>query len=57
MTPYYDHAGIQIFHGDVLKTLAVLPDNSVQCVVTSPPYWGLHNRSGSQRERVPVHWD
>jgi DNA modification methylase len=25
-----------------------LPDNSVQCVVTSPPYWGLRKYAGEQ---------
>jgi len=25
-----------------------LPDNSVQCVVTSPPYWGLRKYDGAQ---------
>jgi len=29
--------------GDVLTRLAQLADNSVQCVVTSPPYWGLRD--------------
>ena len=29
--------------GDVLERLKELPDNSVQCVVTSPPYWGLRD--------------
>jgi DNA modification methylase len=28
---------------DVLEGLKSLPDQSVQCVVTSPPYWGLRN--------------
>lgn len=27
--------------GDVLERLRELPDESVHCVVTSPPYWGL----------------
>ena len=27
-----------------------LPDASVQCVVTSPPYWGLRQYAGEQRE-------
>ena len=27
--------------GDVLERLADIPDDCVQCVVTSPPYWGL----------------
>lgn len=25
-----------------------LPDESVQCVVTSPPYWGLRKYAGEQ---------
>ena len=34
---------IRILQGDVMKGLASLPDESVQCVVTSPPYWGLRD--------------
>ena len=30
-----------ILHGDSLSILRTLPDNSVQCIVTSPPYWAL----------------
>ena len=29
--------------GDALETLRTLPAASVQCVVTSPPYWGLRD--------------
>ena len=29
--------------GDVREKLAELPEKSVQCVVTSPPYWGLRD--------------
>ena len=32
-----------ILIGDVLDRLRKLPDESVQCVVTSPPYWGLRD--------------
>ena len=32
---------IRIIQADVLAGLATLADRSVQCVVTSPPYWGL----------------
>ena len=32
-----------ILVGDVLDRLRALPDESVQCVVTSPPYWGLRD--------------
>lgn len=33
----------QIFVGDNRKRLRELPDGVVQCVVTSPPYWGLRD--------------
>lgn len=32
-----------IYVGDVLQWLRSMPDESVQCVVTSPPYWGLRD--------------
>ncbi len=34
---------VRILPGDVLKRLRDLPDESVHCVVTSPPYFGLRN--------------
>ena len=43
MTPYYEQDGITIYHGDCRKVLAELPDESVNCCVTSPPYWGLRD--------------
>ena len=33
----------RILCGDVRERLAELPDESVHCVVTSPPYWGLRD--------------
>jgi DNA modification methylase len=33
----------RILVGDVRERLQELPDGSVQCVVTSPPYWGLRD--------------
>lgn len=32
-----------LVEGDVSDVLLRLPDESVQCVVTSPPYWGLRD--------------
>jgi DNA modification methylase len=32
-----------LYLGDVLEVLATMPDESVHCVVTSPPYWGLRD--------------
>jgi len=33
----------EVLEGDVRKVLKTLDDESVQCVVTSPPYWGLRD--------------
>lgn len=43
MKPYYEKDGIVIYHGDSLSVLQSLPDGSVNCCVTSPPYWGLRD--------------
>jgi DNA modification methylase len=32
-----------VIHGDSLEILRTLPDESVHCCVTSPPYWGLRD--------------
>ena len=34
---------VRILVGDCLELLRTLPDESVHCVVTSPPYWGLRD--------------
>ena len=36
MTPYYEHAGITIYHGDCREILPTLP--KVDVVLTDPPY-------------------
>ena len=43
MTPYYDHAGITIYHGDCREILPHLP--KVDLVLTDPPY-----ASGARRD-------
>jgi DNA modification methylase len=34
---------VRILHGDCREVLCGLPDESVQCIVTSPPYWSLRD--------------
>jgi len=34
---------IVVLHGDTRDIIRRLPDNSFQCVVTSPPYWGVRD--------------
>ena len=31
----------ELIHGNVLEVLRKLPSESVDCIITSPPYWGL----------------
>ncbi len=35
--------GVTLLTGDCREVLKTLPDESVQCCVTSPPYWGLRD--------------
>jgi len=41
---------IRIINADVLDGLAQLDDDSVHCVVTSPPYWGLRDYGTAEWE-------
>jgi DNA modification methylase len=43
MTPYYQDESVTLWHGDSLTVLKTLPDASVDCAVTSPPYFGLRD--------------
>jgi DNA modification methylase len=39
-----------VIHGDCVAMLRRLPDDSVHCCVTSPPYWGLRDYQTGQWE-------
>lgn len=41
---------VRLYHGDVVKTLRRLSAKSVQCVVTSPPYWSLRDYGTAEWE-------
>jgi len=42
---------IDLRQGDVLDRLREIPEGSVHCVVTSPPYWGLRD-TAKDRKRL-----
>lgn len=42
-TPYFTDESTTLFHGDSFEILRQLPDASVDCCVTSPPYFGLRD--------------
>ena len=41
--PAYKKDGVSVYLGDAREVMAELPAESVDCVVTSPPYWGLRD--------------
>lgn len=41
--PYYADAAVSLYHGSALDVLRQMPAESVHCVVTSPPYYGLRD--------------
>lgn len=43
MSVYLHDPDVTIHQGDVLDVLPTLPEGSADCVVTSPPYWGLRD--------------
>ncbi|WNM65636.1 DNA methyltransferase [Mycobacterium phage Rialto] len=43
MTPYYQDDQVKLFLGDALQVARGLPDGSADCIVTSPPYYGLRD--------------
>lgn len=57
MTPHYVDDTVTLYHGDCLDVLRELPDNSVDAVITDPPYgisfmgreWDQPDQYGSRR--------
>jgi DNA modification methylase len=43
VTPFVSDPDFTLYVGDALTVLAGLPAGSVDCCVTSPPYWGLRD--------------
>lgn len=49
-TPYYSDESVTLWHGDALAVLREMPDQSVDCIVTSPPYYGLRDYGGEGQQ-------
>ena len=43
MTPYYADDQITLWHATALDALREIADDTVACIVTSPPYYGLRS--------------
>ena len=44
---FYENSHVTLYNSDC-RSMPELPDETVQCVVTSPPYWGLRKYEGDQ---------
>ena len=54
MTPYYQHGGITIYHGDCRE---VLPSLQFDCVVTDPPYGVSYRQPRKTKGRMAIRGD
>jgi site-specific DNA-methyltransferase (cytosine-N4-specific) len=43
MSVYYQDETVTLHHGDALDVARAMPSGSVDCIVTSPPYYGLRD--------------
>lgn len=43
MIRYYQDPQTTLYHGDALEVMREMPDQDVDCIVTSPPYFGLRD--------------
>jgi DNA modification methylase len=43
VTPFFEDQWLTVYGGDCREVLTSLPSDSVDCVVTSPPYFGLRD--------------
>lgn len=48
----FNHGSVRLYHGDA-RHMTALQDGEVQCVTTSPPYWGLRQYAGGEE---PLIW-
>ena len=57
--PYLADSDLSLHHGDALEVLGTLPERSVHCCVTSPPFWALRDYQVDGQiglEETPEEW-
>lgn len=52
---YASGTGITLYQGDAKKVLEVLPEKSIDCIVTSPPYYGQRDYGVDEQIGLEVH--
>ena len=54
MTPTDEFGGVRLYHGDAMRVLNALPPESVQAVITDPPY-GIAYQSAWRTDKAKRH--
>lgn len=59
--PFYEEKNITLYHGDCLKLLKDIPDNSIDMIFADPPYFlsngGMSCKSGKMVKVDKAEWD
>lgn len=53
--PYFRHGPVALYHGDAASVLGSLNGLSVDCIVTSPPYYGQRDYGADGQIGLEVH--
>ena len=56
MNKYFQMSNLTLYNGNALSVLQSLPDETIDCVVTSPPYYCLRNYSDQTICKWPDGW-
>jgi DNA modification methylase len=59
LTPWLQDPDVTLYHGDALAVLRELTDESVHCIATSPPFYGLRDYGVDGQiglEETPEQW-
>lgn len=53
---HLDISANHVYHGDAFDLLRLLPENSIDLILTSPPYWGLRDYEGDHNWDILSEW-
>ena len=52
---FFASSNITLYHGDAVQVLELLPEASVDCIVTSPPYYGQRDYGVKKQIGLETH--
>ena len=52
MNQFFKETKPELLQGNAVEVVKTLKDDSIQCVVTSPPYWALRDSGVNQQLKI-----